>query len=314
MINAVSPAARLDNFVDVRVTTSRGGTSATSGADVFHYTFGALASPLPAGVRRSPNSWTTTTCVKTSKVCPNLWWFNGVSPQPTNYVTTIQAPTGGADYTWTITEGTQYAQFTNNSSTIDTKTKNTVEILPNGDPGDGSPPIVTVTVKVVSKTGTKTANPFILNLRKPYELQPNGVVDKTDSTYGYQTQIHYRILDQTGAVLPFPIALNENFTSGVVNDYAGTNWTLPPACGTTHVCTGTYNPSDWYYLVQGAKKGAIPVSQPPQNPLGTTMVDHWSGTWGIGSGTPGAGVTVQTNTWQRFQDHARHTDIVSPPP
>jgi hypothetical protein len=27
---------------------------------------------------------TTTTCVKTSKVCPNLWWFNGVSRQPTN--------------------------------------------------------------------------------------------------------------------------------------------------------------------------------------------------------------------------------------
>jgi hypothetical protein len=44
------------------------------------------------------------------------------------------------------------------------------------------------------------------------------------------------------------------------------------------------------------------------------MVDHWTGTWGIGSGTPGAGVTVQTNTWQRFQDHARHTNIVSPTP
>jgi hypothetical protein len=68
---------------------------------------------------------TTTTCAKTSKVCPTLWWFNNVSPQPTNYVTTIQAPTGGTDYTWTITEGTQYAQFTNHSSTIDTKTKDT---------------------------------------------------------------------------------------------------------------------------------------------------------------------------------------------
>jgi hypothetical protein len=257
---------------------------------------------------------TTTTCVKTSKVCPNLWWFNGVSPQPTNYVTTIQAPTGGTDYTWTITEGTQYAQFSNKSSTIDTKRTGTVAVYPNGDPGDGSPRIVAVTVKVVSTKGTVTANPFILHLRKPYELQPNGVVDKRDSTYGYQTQIHYRILDQTGAVLPYPIALNENFTSGVVNDYPGTNWTLPAACGTSHVCTGTYNPSDWYYLVQGAKKGAIPVSQPPQTPLGTTMVDHWDGTWGIGSGTPGAGVTVQTNTWQRFQDHARHTNIVSPPP
>jgi hypothetical protein len=73
---------------------------------------------------------TTTTCVKTSKVCPNLWWFNGVSPQPTNYVTTIQAPSGGTDYAWTITEGTQYAQFSNKSSTIDTKRTGTVAVYP----------------------------------------------------------------------------------------------------------------------------------------------------------------------------------------
>jgi hypothetical protein len=78
------------------------------------------------------------------------------------------------------------------SSTIDTKSKDIMEILPNGDPGDGLPPIVAVTVTMKSKKATVTANPFILNLRKPYELQPNGVVDKTDSTYGFQSQTGIR--------------------------------------------------------------------------------------------------------------------------
>jgi hypothetical protein len=254
------------------------------------------------------------TCVTNSKVCPNLWWFNGVSPQPTNYVTTLQAPAGASDYIWTITSGAQYAQFSNSASTIDTKTTNTVKISPSADPGAEAPPTVTVTVQATIKGVIVTSNPFTLNLRKPYELEANGIVDKTDSTYGYQSQIHYRILDQTGVVMPFAIPLNENFTSGDVSDFPGANWTLPADCGTSHVCSGTYNPSDWFYLVQGAKSGSAPPSQHPPTTLGTTTVDHWSGTWGIGDGHPGAGVTVQTNTWQRFQDHARHANIVSPLP
>jgi hypothetical protein len=257
---------------------------------------------------------TTTTCVKTSKVCPNLWWFNGASPQPTNYVTTIQSPTGGTDYTWTIEDGTLYAQFSNGSSTIDTKTKNSVEVLPNGDPGDGPPPIVSVTVVVKSKKGTATANPFILHLRKPYELMPGSIVDKSNATYGYQSQIYYQTLDQTGAVLPFPVPMNQDFGS-LADDYSGTNWAEPKNCGTTGVCTSLFTPSNWYDLVEGAKTtGSVPLSEKPQSPLGSTAVDHWSGSWGVGNGHPGTGVTVQTNTWQRFRDHARHTNIVSPPP
>jgi hypothetical protein len=58
-------------------------------------------------------------CASESKVCLSIWWFNGVA-QPANYVTTLQATSGGTDYKWTITNGGTYAQFTNGMTTIDT--------------------------------------------------------------------------------------------------------------------------------------------------------------------------------------------------
>jgi Immunoglobulin domain/Immunoglobulin I-set domain len=314
-------------FTDIPGATSTSYTFTTT-ASQNGYQYRAVlkntvnsATTTAATLTVNPALATTTTCAKTSKVCPNLWWFNGVSPQPTNYVTTLQAPTGGTDYTWTIAEGTEYAQFSNNASTIDTKTKNTVEILPKGDPGDGSPPMVAVTVKMMSKKGAVTANPFILNLRKPYELQPNtavapnGVVDKAYKSSGYESDIHYRIFDQTGMVLPFFIALNEHFTTGLSIDYQGPppNWPRGPECGKTHVCSGPFDPNDWADGIIVSGNTLVPTPQPPHSPPGTTMVDHWTGTWGIGDNHPGNGVHVQTNTWQRFVDHGRHTNIVSPP-
>ena len=239
-------------------------------------------------------------------------------------MTTLTASSGGSDYSWTITSGTTYAQFSNNSATIDTNSKDTVVIMPSADPGAASP-MVSVTVKVKSKTGTATSDPINLSVRKPYQLQPKPIgisnaVDAVDKDYGYVSYIHYRILDQTMAVLPAPISLNEHFTSGLMNDYAGANWRFPDDCGSKHVCTGAFDPNDFYDQVQGESlavaKGvlAVPVPQNPQAPLGATAVDHWSGTWSIGDDHPGKGVQVQSDNWQKYRDHARHTNIVSPSP
>ena len=133
-------------------------------------------------------------------VCPSLWWFNGVSPQPTNYQTKLQAtPAKESDYSWNITAGAQYAQFSNNSSTIDTKGVNSVEVLPNGDPGNGTPPTVSVTVTVKTKSGSVTSAPFSLNPKKPYALRPtNGACgapacDGADHN-GFMSRIWYRSL------------------------------------------------------------------------------------------------------------------------
>jgi hypothetical protein len=165
-----------------------------------------------------------------------------------NYNTNLRATSGQTNYTWTITNGTQYAQFSNKSATIDTLGVNKVEIYPNTDPGNGTPPAVTVTVTVKGTAGTLTSHPFTINMRRPYKLTPHGTIDNADATYGYASHMHYQILDQTGAVMPFPLPLNEHFTSGLVNDYPGTNWRFPHNCGPTHVCGNNYSPSDWYDL------------------------------------------------------------------
>ncbi|MGH6837619.1 MAG: hypothetical protein ACREDT_02220 [Methylocella sp.] len=261
-------------------------------------------------------------------MCPNVWWFNGVSPQPKNYVTTLKAsPSGGTDYSWTITDGTAYAQFSNNSSTIDTNGDNKVEILPSADPGAGTPPPVSVTVTVTSKEGTATSDPFDLGVRKPYRLQPTlgkcgAVMCDISDPYGrgYESMLYYRIQDQTMMDLPDEVLpLNEQFTTGLTNVYPGTNWVQPGNCGggANPECRA-FPPSGWFDRVTGAGAETphpkVPMPQPPQSPLGTAAVDSWSGTWGIGDGHPGKGVTVQTNDWMRFQDHARHTNIVSPSP
>ena len=55
-----------------------------------------------------------------------------------------------------------------------------------------------------------------------------------------------------------------------------------------------------------------PTPQSPQG--GNTKVVHWAQAIYIGSETVGAGRKVQTNTLQKYLDHAAHEGIVSPVP
>jgi len=297
---------------------SVGGTGPTCGG----------YSPCPIGTLTigNPPPPPKISCAERShQVCPSLWWFNGVTPQPGFYLTKLQAtPAGESDYSWQITDGTQYAQFSNNSSTIDPKGTNSVEILPNGDPGNDTPvPTVSVTVTVKTKDGTSTSAPFSLNARKPYELLARQGPCKApacdfDNVRGYKSYIYYKIVDQEGTPLPQPVQLNEHFNTDLSNDYPGNNWDQPPNCGQSLYCEAFFPPTGWEDLISIYNQSLTPAPQnpgplqKPPKPLGTTRVDHWSGTWSIGDGSPGKGVTVQMNTWQRFQDHGRHYNIVSP--
>ena len=73
---------------------------------------------------------------------------------------------------------------------------------------------------------------------------------------------------------------------------------------------------DWLDKVQGERVGAgfKPTPQRPQAPLGVQRIYRWDGEWSVGSADPsgGKGVRVSKNTWQKFRDHARHTNFVSP--
>ena len=157
-----------------------------------------------------------------------------------------------------------------------------------------------------------TSPPFGLVIRKPARLVPVSpfAIHNSNALYGYVSYIYYKILDQFGADFPATkIPLNEIFTSETIPDYpGGTNWDI------TNVPGGAPEPPlKWPDQISGSQQ-TTPKALPPGVPLGTQKVDHLTGEWRVGSSTPGKGVRVQTNTWQKYQDHAIHTDIVSPAP
>ena len=41
---------------------------------------------------------------------------------------------------------------------------------------------------------------------------------------------------------------------------------------------------------------------------------HFTQSWFVGNTTPGSGAQVQTDTLQRYVDHAAHLNVVSPAP
>jgi len=173
----------------------------------------------PCGVANNGGQWTFTvtgktkpppkiSCAPSSPVCLHknehgLWWFNGVTPQPQNYKTLLEAsPAGAKNYAWTITAGQSYAQFSNNQSTI-TTIANTVKVLPSADP-EGSQ---TVSVTVSANGGPPSA-PFVLSVRKPYKIQPLSEHDFDAFERGYDSIISFSLVDQYGEVLPESLDVN----------------------------------------------------------------------------------------------------------
>lgn len=102
--------------------------------------------------------------------------------------------------------------------------------------------------------------------------------------------------------------VNETFAS-IVDDYIGNNWP------TYNVSPGTANGAGQFGdQICVLLPGSTPPSLPPQSPLSSVKVDHGSQAWFIGSLTEAAGVEVQSDVLQRYQDHGRHPSlsIVSP--
>jgi hypothetical protein len=225
-----------------------------------------------------------------------VWWFNGQTPS--GYTTTITltaTPSGASGYSWAFAQGSDKASFSGQSG----NTINLSGLKLSASSGD-------VQVKV-TVNGT-TSNPFALTVQGPKSLVAGQISDQSDSTYGYSSYMNYTIKDNLGYSLPSSIPLNENWTTSVVNDYAGANWrrgdpgslTSPDSTFADHVA--------------GEASGYMPTATAPQSPLNGTTVQHWGQEWRVGSGTVGSGARVQTDNIQKYIDHARHTNIVTPAP
>lgn len=235
--------------------------------------------------------------IKGNKV---VWWFDG--QDPTGYKTKITLEAfgpGAASYDWTIPTGGGKAK-------VASKVANTADIV--GIKGSTAADDVIVRVSA----GGVLSNDFKLTVKAPRELDFLRNVHKPSATWGYETEVHYSIKDQFGRILPSSVPLNEHWTSAVTKDVATTNWRRGANGG------AVVNPADWLDQIQGENTGGsrTPTPLPPQSPLGTRKIYHWDGEWSVGSTDPsgGKGVRVSKNTWQKFRDHALHTNFVSPAP
>ena len=148
----------------------------------------------------------------------------------------------------------------------------------------------------------------------PYKLVAGSVTDTgvmgqscsnpPTGTQGFQSLVVYTIMSFRGVQVT-NVGVNETFAN-LVDDYTGNSWgvyipgsyTSPSGQFADNICV--INPS------------GIPHSLPPQSPLSSVKIDHGAQAWFIGSTTEAAGVEVQSNVLQRYQDHGRHLSIVSP--
>ena len=119
---------------------------------------------------------------------------------------------------------------------------------------------------------------------------------------GYQSLVSYTIVSFFGVQIS-NIDVNETLDNWA-DDYTGNSWMIPQAGSLT--ITSSFADSIC------AASQTTPPSLPPQSPLSTVAIDHASQAWFVGGVDSGEGVEVQTDTFQRYQDHGRHNSIVSP--
>jgi hypothetical protein len=150
------------------------------------------------------------------------------------------------------------------------------------------------------ETGGDTEEPTAA----PKSMSHLSTTHGASATWGYETRVKYQVLDDTGAVMS-GYDVNERWSTGVVNDASPCDWRRGPAGG-VHVAG-----SDFDDVIQGESAGHIPTPLAPSG--GSARVQHWGQQWYVGSVTPGTGTLVQTNTLQKYQDHATHDSVVSPP-
>ena len=119
---------------------------------------------------------------------------------------------------------------------------------------------------------------------------------------GYETILSYTIFSFFGVQIT-NIDVTETF-GNFDPDYSGEDWLEPEA---TPITITTSLADDMCAANQNN-----PLSIDPQSPLLTVKVDHASQNWYVGSLDNGSGIEVQSDTFQRYQDHGRHNSIVSP--
>jgi hypothetical protein len=271
---------------------------------------------------QSPDGPTHVVSISLS-VSPSLWFFgSGISQTfglgSTQTTLTANGASGGS-FAWSITNGAGKVSFASGSQQNSANTTvNSVTLYS----ANYSTSTNDVTVKISwtpangSDPQSATSN---LTVDSPYKLIPGTPSDMgigssciTAGTTGYSSQIPYTVQSFRGQNIT-GIYINESFTSDDTFQapYEASNW--PSIAVNPAVQIGATGFSDQICI--GNVNGLLtPAPEVPQAPLSSAQVDHRNQSWSVGSSTSGQGVSVQTDTLQRYLDHGRHLSVMSPLP
>jgi hypothetical protein len=166
-------------------------------------------------------------------------------------------------------------------------------------------------------------------------VPPDDPDNKGAGALFYFSHIPYQITDQFGKPLPKKPPVREHFTASAVNQCPNCNWHASHEGGSGEAgrlgSTGcsTAGPGIVCDTISGQAKDqlpfvpSVPTPECPNNNCtapsigsSTLKVICFPGELWIGNGAsppaPPTGVKVMTMIWERYQDHARHCNILSP--
>lgn len=169
-------------------------------------------------------------------------------------------------------------------------------------------------VQVKTSYGGFLSDPLYIYIERPkFTVKPTESNrqdrDEPNGT-GYVSLLYYKVRVLCAAQKELRgYKVNETF-GAKVNDWPGATWPNFVAGGTS---VGLSDPTEEAFVdTIAVPSGGTPASQNPLTPRGTEKVDHASQTWKIGSISVGQGIDVQTNTLQRYRDHAEHSGRTTP--
>jgi hypothetical protein len=325
-----------DNGTTVTITTSKSTPPGTYNLNV-----GGKGSACP--------TYSNPPCQYTFQIKPTItskdnksavWWFNGEQPSGFTHKLELTAhPEGEAKYTWKVDDDT-YGDITDKGSNP-THFKTTCQA------GQLCPPASQGRVMITVTGNGVPSDPFPASVLTPYQAIPQPVPpDNPDTGAGalfYFSHIPYQITDQFGKPLPKKPPVREHFTAEAQNQCTVTVAGLPVPCNWHRSSEGgsgeagrlgstgcsVSGPGIVCDTISGQAKNqalgipSIPTPECPNNNCSspstgssTLKVLCFPGELWVGNGasppTPPAGVRIMTLIWERYQDHARHCNILSP--
>lgn len=266
-------------------STGAGG-SVTQGVASATVAPAAPAAPAPAAPAPAPAAPAATVVV----TAPNtLWYFDGENPAGYATSAPVHTDKNTGTFAWTCSASLRLSSPTAARPTV---TAIQASVAAND---------AWVEVTWSDPAGGTATQRQTLTVKAPSSMTHLNDVDKVDATWAYETEIHYSVKDQFGAILPSNVPLNEQFTAAPTADAAGMDWRRGPEGG------ALVNPNDWFDRVQGETATHTPTPVGPSHADKGTAVYHWPGHWQVGSQTIGRGRRVISVTWQKYRGYARHT-------